>query len=323
MRHRPLTAFGPTAATCTTSSSFERWFRSRICSSFMPSTQWCESISLLSGMPRLNWWANSRTDAWASPEPRTCSTILRTSQPVQSVGVAHSSGVSDATRSAKRVNSSSASTRASGRVIRFGIMSVCSFHSIVDVEIDETVEMTGPTVAAGVIARLRLHQAGDHGHDAVDVALFGDAGLVDQLVGASQHILGEDVGLGRRRESRHVALEEQLVPRRVLERERDELSHELLQGGARVAGELDSVEPVQQLPIAVGEHGVVQRQLRIEVGVERGLAHPHLTGQRVQRHPGDPVLAGELPRRLDDRGHLGLSTLRDPVHHQPITPRHP
>ena len=47
----------------TTISSLESWSRSRICNSFMPSTQWCESISLLSGMPRLNWWANSRTDA--------------------------------------------------------------------------------------------------------------------------------------------------------------------------------------------------------------------------------------------------------------------
>jgi len=55
VRHRPLTAFGPTAATCVTISSFERWLRLRIWNSFMPSTQWCESISLLSGMPRLNW----------------------------------------------------------------------------------------------------------------------------------------------------------------------------------------------------------------------------------------------------------------------------
>jgi hypothetical protein len=89
VRHRPLTALGPTAATCATMSSFERWLRSRIWNSFMPSTQWCESISLLSGMPRLNWCTNSRTDDWDSPEPSTCSTILRTSQPVQSVGVAH------------------------------------------------------------------------------------------------------------------------------------------------------------------------------------------------------------------------------------------
>ena len=39
-------------------------------------------------------------------------------------------GVSDATRSAKRANSSSASTRASGRVIRFGIIS-CLLLSMV------------------------------------------------------------------------------------------------------------------------------------------------------------------------------------------------
>ena len=80
-------------------------------------------------------------------------------------------------------------------------------------------------------------------------------------------------------------------------------------------GSLTASSRSQQLPVAVGEHGVVERQLRVEVGVERRLAHPDLTGQRMQRHPGDPVLPGQLPRRLDDRGHLGLSAFRDSIYH--------
>src|ERR1035437_5904772 len=86
------------------------------------------------------------------------------------------------------------------------------FEYVVDIQIDETVEVTNPAVAAGVITDLRLHESGDDGHDAVDVSLFGNAGLVDQLVDASQHFLGEDVRRGRRGESRYMALEEQLIP---------------------------------------------------------------------------------------------------------------
>jgi hypothetical protein len=72
-------------------------------------------------------WFSTRQLAHPPAHHGLGSTILRTSQPVQSVGVAHSSGVSVATKSAKRVNSSSASTRASGRLIRFAIMNVRSF----------------------------------------------------------------------------------------------------------------------------------------------------------------------------------------------------
>ena len=61
-------------------------------------------------------------------------------------------------------------------------MSVCSFQRVVDIQIDQTVEVTDPTVSAGVIAQLRLHEAGDHGDDAIDVALFGHAGFIDHFV---------------------------------------------------------------------------------------------------------------------------------------------
>src|ERR1017187_11031384 len=104
-------------------------------------------------------------------------------------------------------------------------------------EIDEAAEMTGPTIASGIIAHLRLYEAGNHRHYAVDVSLLEDAGLVHQLVGASQHLLGEQVGVGRGRESRYVTLEKQFAPRCVPHCERNELGHELLQSAPCVTGE--------------------------------------------------------------------------------------
>jgi len=74
-------------------------------------------------------------------------------------------------------------------------------------------------------------------------------------------------------------------------------------------------EPSEQLPVAVGEHRVVQRMLRVEVGVERRLAHADLTGQLVQRHAADAVDVGQLPRRGDDRGDLGFAALGDGSYH--------
>ena len=55
------------------------------------------------------------------------------------------------------------------------------------------------------------------------------------------------------------------------------------------------LEPLEQLPVAVGEHRVVQRVLRIEVLVQRRLAYPDLAGQRVERDAADAVLPSELP----------------------------
>ena len=87
----------------------------------------------------------------------------------------------------------------------------------------------------------------------------------------------------RRREAGDVALEQQLAPCRILQGERDERAQVLLQRGAGLTGERERVEPLEQLPVAVGEHRVVERVLRVEVLVERRLAHPDLAGQGMQR----------------------------------------
>src|SRR5256885_11648018 len=49
VRHRPLTAFGPTARSCATISSFVSWARSRVCRSVLPPTHMGETLSLFLG----------------------------------------------------------------------------------------------------------------------------------------------------------------------------------------------------------------------------------------------------------------------------------
>ena len=53
-----------------------------------------------------------------------------------------------------------------------------------------------------------------------------------------------------------------------------------------------------QLPLL--EHGVVDRVLGLEVGVERGSAHPDLACDLTQGEPGDTGLFGESPCCFED-----------------------
>ena len=72
-------------------------------------------------------------------------------------------------------------------------MNGCSFEHVVHVQVDETVEVTDPSVSTRLIAQLRLHEAGDHCDGAVHVALFVYSGFVDHLVGVSQYLLCEEI----------------------------------------------------------------------------------------------------------------------------------
>ena len=143
----------------------------------------------------------------------------------------------------------------------------------------------------------------------------GHARFVHQLDRVPEDLLGERVRLRRRREARNMTLEEQFVPCWIFERERHHRAQERLQRGPWLTRERERSKPGEQLSVAVGEHRVVQRVLRVEVLVQRGLTHPDLAGQGMQRDPGDPVLPSEHPRGGDDRGDLGLSTLRNLVGH--------
>src|SRR4051812_32104189 len=115
----------------------------------MPSTQWCESICLLTGIPRRNWCRNSFTDTCASAAPSTCSAILRTSQPSQSVGHDHSASDKEPTSEAKRSNSVSASSFASGRWIRATFTCVSLLSGVSDVNPSTASAMAEPELQDG------------------------------------------------------------------------------------------------------------------------------------------------------------------------------
>ncbi len=127
----------------------------------------------------------------------------------------------------------------------------------------------------------------------------------------AEGFLRERVGLRCRCESRDVALEEQLASRGFLEREVDECMQELLQRLAPIGRQLDGVETLEELPVAVSEHRVVQGMLRVEVLVERRLAHAHLARQPPKRDTGDAVRSSELPSGVDDLRGSGEATFHD------------
>jgi hypothetical protein len=66
----------------------------------------------------------------------------------------------------------------------------------------------------------------------------------------------------------------------------------LLEGSTGFPGERHGVLLLHELPVAVGEHRVVQGVLRVEVLVQRRLAHLDLSRRGVQRDTADPVLLG-------------------------------
>ena len=78
-----------------------------------------------------------------------------------------------------------------------------------------------------------------------------------------------------------------------------------------IGGEFERVEAGEESTVAVGEHRVVERVLRVEVRVQRRLAHPHLAGEAVQGDAGHAFLARQLPRRGDDLGNALLPPLLD------------
>jgi hypothetical protein len=75
-----------------------------------------------------------------------------------------------------------------------------------------------------------------------------------------------------------------------------------LEVGEGFAGHGEASVVLDELTEALGVHGVVDRVLRVEVGVERGRLHADPLGDPAQRHAGQALTAGEVPRHLDDLG---------------------
>ena len=61
---------------------------------------------------------------------------------------------------------------------------------------------------------------------------------------------------------------------------------------------------LEELAVAVGEHGVVEVELGVEVGVQRGLAEADPVSKVPQRDGGQAVATGQGPALGEDRGAL-------------------
>ncbi|HEY7438909.1 MAG TPA: hypothetical protein VIC35_05885 [Acidimicrobiia bacterium] len=169
--------------------------------------------------------------------------------------------------------------------------------------------MTDPSVPARIVARLRRNETTDDGNDAVDITLLVDAGFVQERDDPSERLFGERVRLRRRDESGNRPLEEQLTAGTIFCGELDERTQELLQRSAAITGQGGLVEALEQLPVPIGEHRVVEGVLRVEVFVQGWLPHLDAAGQFVERKGRHAVLAGEAPRSCHDRRCLGLPPL--------------
>jgi hypothetical protein len=86
-------------------------------------------------------------------------------------------------------------------------------------------------------------------------------------------------------------LEQQVVAGHVGGAEGDHGAGELAHRGAGIGGVVTLGNLGPQSPISVGEQLVVEVVLRLEVGVQRGLAQPDSLGQLTEGHPGHAVVA--------------------------------
>ena len=176
-------------------------------------------------------------------------------------------------------------------------------------QFDHPVEMADPTVAAGIIGQLGLHQAGGARRRGSrcrpDRRRPLRASLDDSVEGflceAYDSCVGVNPGTWRSNSSSQ--------PPGVLEREVDECV-ELLQRLARSAVR-SSRRDDRGAAGCPQRTSRLQRVLRIEVLVERRLTHAYLARQPPKRDTGDAVRSSELPSGADDLRGSGEATFRD------------
>ena len=113
-----------------------------------------------------------------------------------------------------------------------------------------------------------------------------------------------------------VAGERVSIEGRVIDGEVHERAHEGLHRGAGVLRQPQSIEPLEQLAVAVREHRVVERILGFEVRVERRLADADFASQRMEREAADALGACQFPCGGDNRCHPRLSSLRHASYHR-------
>ena len=154
---RPLTAFGPTAVELR-DDLVVREHASLADLQLVHAVDPVVRVDLLvERHAPTSWCTNCGNDACASPEPSTCSAILRTSHPVQSVGSAHSCSAR-----ATRAECGEAPELLLREHSRLGPCDPLRCHRVFTVSSAvassryrsiEPVEVTDPAVATGFVAR--------------------------------------------------------------------------------------------------------------------------------------------------------------------------
>ena len=92
-----------------------------------------------------------------------------------------------------------------------------------------------------------------------------------------------------------------MVPGHVSDAELDEAMHPGAEDHPVVVGLVGRGHDVDELGGGAGEHGVVDRVLRLEVGVDGRGADARPLGEIADREPGESFISHEPPRRIDDR----------------------
>jgi len=153
-----------------------------------------------------------------------------------------------------------------------------------------------------------MGEAVDEGAEEIDLSGIGHACGGESLASDVVELESERVGGGRRLEAGDRSLEQQLVAYHVLGREPHQRLDELDERFAWVVVQGEGPHEVEELPVAVGEHQIVQAELRVEIGVEGRLTQVDALRQVSQRDGGQAITMSQRPRLGQDRRPLRFPT---------------
>ncbi len=172
--------------------------------------------------------------------------------------------------------------------------------------LDDPAGLAEPAITVRVVEHLLVGEAGDDAGEDVGRRHVGDADRSEPQSTDLAEREYELARLGRRLETGDRALEHQLMADRILGRETHAELDELHQRLARIVGRRLRGGRLEQVLEPVDEHGVVQRELGVEVRVERRLAQVDAVGEIAQRDRGQTVATGQFPGFGHDPRPLGV-----------------
>jgi hypothetical protein len=170
-----------------------------------------------------------------------------------------------------------------------------------------------PAVTAGVVGDLLVDETGEHRRPQVHVPRLRDAAERQALPRRVERAHRRRERLGRRCEIPDRALEEQLIASDIIRAELDETAGGRHQQRARIGHVERLRHAIGELGGRPAEHGVVDRVLRIEVGVHSWRRDAGPSGKLTQRQRRKPLRVHELPGGVHDRVASGTTSRFTPV----------